>query len=963
MNYNNNFCSIIKNKENTLFENFYIFGLDYDLILSDYLYNVKNYSKENNKIFPVILNKFPSYINNNSYINDNVLIEHIFPNGFKIIEKIEKPKNEFFYFNLMSLNGKNIFFSCLLFYESLFQYYNFKKNYNENKIVEINIEEFNHNFTKNIIKNDKILNKSFDLEKSENIFLKENILKYIFIPKVICLSSLFPYIFEKKYILKSIFKYSLKNNIKIPLETIIENFFKIPLPKNNILYSNQILFGQNNKLFIRKIFLNKNFIPSLPKINIIFEEFKIKNILEILKCIILEIPLLFFSENKYKLSIYINIFLSLIFPLEYVYPNVIILPKINYYLIEIKKCFVFGINQKYNKNFFKDFNLNIYNKYIKIVDLDNSCLTEIFNKNENIIKFKNLFNNNLNVNNNSNNNFQNNNYNYKYKINLIEHYTLKLEKKLKNFFDKNKKKEKKISNNKNNNNNIEYNYEFIENIYEIFLYYFVCILLNYTKFLYNDEKSVLEIIKKIKKNKFKIDEIFKINEFLNNIKNVDSNFYKCFFHTKIFKNFIKNKYLLNSAKLKIKYLIFDENIIYKRNKNIFYKKININFINSKFLSSNKITEINFYYENNNNNKINNNKKFFFPKLNFNKIEILFNNNEKEDNNNNFNISKINKIFSNYISIYSKDKLNNFIFDSKNYIFENEMINYIYLLWLYFFSLTFYYLDENEKIFRFFEMINNLSKLNYYSSKLFNYIFLSLYFYGNEFMLFKFLDFFPKSKNYIFYDYLTNKIKTEKKSLIKKFSISSTSLNFYSYENNINDEYILNLPNEENIKFVNKRIFNNNLNEIKFKEYFYCNKCKKKINIIDSISKLGKNKNNKYFFCLFCNSEINPFIIVDNKMKIEIYNSYYLYKICKNIFILYGIKLDIENFQKEFNNNFYNLIWYFSVFGLNYDFLLKYNDNNNLIKNNNEINNKNYDNLKNYIQKFVLIRENVNNFTI
>ena len=947
MNYNNNFCSIIKNKENTLFENFYIFGLDYDLILSDYLYNVKNYSKENNKIFPVILNKFPSYINNNSYINDNVLIEHIFPNGFKIIEKIEKPKNEFFYFNLMSLNGKNIFFSCLLFYESLFQYYNFKKNYNENKIVEINIEEFNHNFTKNIIKNDKILNKSFDLEKSENIFLKENILKYIFIPKVICLSSLFPYIFEKKYILKSIFKYSLKNNIKIPLETIIENFFKIPLPKNNILYSNQILFGQNNKLFIRKIFLNKNFIPSLPKINIIFEEFKIKNILEILKCIILEIPLLFFSENKYKLSIYINIFLSLIFPLEYIYPNVIILPKINYYLIEIKKCFVFGINQKYNKNFFKDFNLNIYNKYIKIVDLDNSCLTEIFNKNENIIKFKNLFNNNLNVNNNSNNNFQNNNYNYKYKINLIEHYTLKLEKKLKNFFDKNKKKEKKISNNKNNNNNIEYNYEFIENIYEIFLYYFVCILLNYTKFLYNDEKSVLEIIKKIKKNKFKIDEIFKINEFLNNIKNVDLNFYKCFLQTKIFKNFIKKKYLLNSAEIKIKYLIFDENIIYKKNKNIFYKKIDINFINNKFLSSNKTIEINFDFNNNNNYKINK-KNFFFPKLNFNKKEILINNNNEKEKND-FNILKINKIYSNYISIYSKEKLNNFIFDSKKYFFENEMLNYIYLLWLYFFSLTFYYLDEKEKIFRFFEMLNNLKKLNFFSSKIFNFIFLSLFYFGNEFMLIKFLDYF-KTKNYIFYDYLTNKLKTKKKSLIKKFSISSTRLNFISYENNVNEEFILNLPNNENIKFINKRIFNNNLNEINFKENFYCNKCKKQI----KLNETKINKKNKYFFCSFCNNEINSFIIVNNEIKIEIFNSYYLYKICKNLFFFYGLKLDIENFQKDFNVIFYNLIWYFSLFGLNYDILLKYNNNYNY--------NKNYNNLKNYIENFY-IKENVNNFTI
>ena len=284
-----------------------------------------------------------------------------------------------------------------------------------------------------------------------------------------------------------------------------------------------------------------------------------------------------------------------------------------------------------------------------------------------------------------------------------------------------------------------------------------------------------------------------------------------------------------------------------------------------------------------------------------------------------------------------------------------MLNYIYLLWLYFFSLTFYYLDEKEKIFRFFEMLNNLKKLNFFSSKIFNFIFLSLFYFGNEFMLIKFLDYF-QSKNYIFYDYLTNKLKTKKKSLIKKFTISSTRFNFYSYENNINEEYILNLPNNDNIKFINKRIFNDNLNEINFKENFYCNKCKKQIKLNENISKIKINKKNKYFFCPFCNNEIISFIIVNNKIKIEIFNSYYLYKMCKNLFFFYGLKLDIENFQKDFNVIFYNLIWYFSLFGLNYDILLKYNNNYN------NFYNKNYNNLKNYIENF-FIKENVNNFTI
>ena len=80
--------------------------------------------------------------------------------------------------------------------------------------------------------------------------------------------------------------------------------------------------------------------------------FQIDDIFEIIKWIILEVPILFFCENLKDLTYTIEGLVSLIYPFEYSYPVISILPEINYPFILFLKHFIFGINHKYTKDIF-----------------------------------------------------------------------------------------------------------------------------------------------------------------------------------------------------------------------------------------------------------------------------------------------------------------------------------------------------------------------------------------------------------------------------------------------------------------------------------------------------------------------------------------------------------------------------------------------------------------------------------
>ena len=135
---------------------------------------------------------------------------------------------------------------------------------------------------------------------------------------------------------------------------------------------NQIIFENSPPNKLLKPIIN---------FSLLMKFFKIEEIFEIIKYIILEEPILFFSNNIQYLTYTIEGLLSLIYPFEYHFPVVSVLPEENYCFINIYKCFIFGINQKYSDDIF----------VIKGINLDEQ-------KNVNIIIIENRFNNILNSN-------------------------------------------------------------------------------------------------------------------------------------------------------------------------------------------------------------------------------------------------------------------------------------------------------------------------------------------------------------------------------------------------------------------------------------------------------------------------------------------------------------------------------------------------------------------------------------
>lgn len=157
---------------------------------------------------------------------------------------------------------------------------------------------------------------------------------------------------------------NLKNNIN-PLDNTNQNGI------NNFPYNNTIInFPIYDPL---NCFMND--IYSSP-LSIIFSYFNEEEVIKIFKYIILEIPILFFSENVELLSQIIQGFLSLLQPFKYVLPHMTVLPFKFYGLINSESKFIFGIGEKYSPDFFKNNNI-LLDKSIIAINLLNSKKSKI----------------------------------------------------------------------------------------------------------------------------------------------------------------------------------------------------------------------------------------------------------------------------------------------------------------------------------------------------------------------------------------------------------------------------------------------------------------------------------------------------------------------------------------------------------------------------------------------------------
>ena len=667
LNISNSSSNIGEHKYN-LYQQFFIIGIEPKLMFN--INKVELKSVPEPYLSPKIISKFPQkelyYLN----IPDNIVAMHCFPHGIlnEIIDynelnyelKIKCQKS--FVFSLenqypeersCSLRTKRVYYSCLLFYENVENYHEClinRKNLFKSKLKDIDL---------------------FSEPKNKGLL----------IPKIICLSSFRPFFEQsitileslKKYVDNFLFNRITKGNFNIyPIEKIIEGLiYNLPaLPRSNFIlklnretfepsYNNKIENNssinnsKNENIFkidrysssssLRTINLSYNNDNNNINLNneIIFYEssfnqppkniinysilmryFRIKEVFEIIKFIILEEPILFFCEDIHLLTCIIEGLISLIYPFEYQYPIISILPEQNYSFISIFNHFIFGINHKFTDDIFQKKGISLdEKKYIIIIKIEKRFENIINTNDEDKLKYSVissiLSDNNrafLKIESNKMDNFENkediNNENEdkqeeKRNITLPMHYFEKCSKLLeKNTVDKYNNASSWIKNKKGLTLEEKENI-FNNEIRNTFIYFFSCILLRYQSFCIKYDKKI-EVIgmndsntnksnellnstlitnvnynsnlddkdfdffyerenileEKYLLNKLEINDIFNCKNFIedNDTPKLDRPFYKKLFETKIFFNFIKKKIFPNSIQDKLDILYFDNKV-------------------------------------------------------------------------------------------------------------------------------------------------------------------------------------------------------------------------------------------------------------------------------------------------------------------------------------------------------------------------------------------------------------------
>jgi hypothetical protein len=966
------------NKGNdTLFQTFYVFGIEpNDLDISDFK-NDSNYLETKFKELK-LLTKFPPRKNQSYEIEPNIIMNHCFPKGYKLVEssKDNNLQDEYFFFSLENVNrlnpeNKRIYYIAVIIYEPVNLYLNIKY---DNKIPSLPK------------KNSKPLNN-------------------IYIPKGFCLSMIKPFPFEAKNLMKELLDYFRGNQITLPMEKIIESIiYGIPKPLRAYFYisckkTNEFFPKQKQDIDFRMREFNQyNFSSYIYQL--IFT-FSLNDVLTIFKCLLFEIPILFFGKDKEILTNIVETFFHILHPLEFQYPYVSILPDNYCGLIETEKCFLFGINEslifdeKTNNQeptYFKDHLLNVENKLILICDIDNRKLykNEKLNNTFHVVYFndfgvypdKTNMNENIQLESKEINSYKD----YEdFEICLPQHITEKLSQEITQYLSQINKKDK--NNVEGINKNAKYSEAHNKKIGEDFFYNYIKRLFkNYFEYMYNDEENVkriitTEIMDKLESN-VNIENLFMINQYLHE-KKTDLEFYNKFFKTKIFKNFIIRHYL-NEERDKYDFLRFDEKLLEKKSKGFFKKKIKTEFSSSKvfefshiyqiksannfldselsFMRSHKSALLKDYYQiMGQYNKL---KYTIFPKLLY---DSKYFQKEYKPNvdlstgiigcmngyNNINNVMRTEKNPYNFFNIY-KNNIVRFFPDINKMDINNEVQNSLNKVWIYMFCLTFHYYDENEKRFRFEELMKFLIRVMDEKRELLSILLLTLYKYGDENMIIKVIETF-KNITYIEYCMLCNKFKGEWNKKMEKKKVDTTNINvniFYYREkipetegenpnkdNNISNKVV---SKEFSAKLIPKKIYTIKKNvyakKIAFEMNYKCPYCNT-LNITTNIAvNLVNKKKSELMLCQKCQKFLEPKIHVvsgNDKCEFSVFSPIKLLNIAREIAILYGEQIDLDELREKYTSFYWSCILYFYLNGFNFEMLLKKRTNDMVLNNKNK----------------------------
>jgi hypothetical protein len=215
-------------------------------------------------------------------------------------------------------------------------------------------------------------------ETNFSSFINNNNYRKYYIPKCICLISIYPFIIELTKILNSIYQYSQLDRVDIPLEKIINNLvLEVPKPPRG-LYS--IEYSLFDKTYILQNSRLNNLFFATVEFDKLFMRFKTEQILIIFQYLMLGIKIVFFSSKIEYLTPIIFSMLILVFPFKYPFPVVSVLPKESYNLIDNITPEILGVNEKFYHAFFTDNDIDITD-HLLVVDIDEQILIPLKPKN------------------------------------------------------------------------------------------------------------------------------------------------------------------------------------------------------------------------------------------------------------------------------------------------------------------------------------------------------------------------------------------------------------------------------------------------------------------------------------------------------------------------------------------------------------------------------------------------------
>ena len=941
------------------------------------------------QLSPKIINKFPSFKKKLIDIEDPI-ISYIFPLGFQIIEALNEPPKEKLYSllldnNTFSIVYPNKYVTCLLFYEPLIKYRIIYDKYNDTNMAISTLN--NSRITNKKLSNNTFLNVSMNIDNNidnnsnelfimngdississihNNISMVNNInditnihpvfkgsnipiselsqretkfssilksyntynhnitinqnykhLEKYYVPKCICLVSLYPFINDYKEILLELYKYSKLENVEIPLEKIINNLvLEVPIPPRG-LYTLEYTFLE------RKLLLKNSRINSLFHVNfefeILFMKFDVSQILAIIQYLLFGVMTVFFSSEIQYLTPIILSSLVLLFPFKYPFPIVSVLSKDSYYLLDNPTPQILGINEKYYPGFFKQNDIYINDKLL-VVDIDEQNLIQL----------------------------SDNNPKKQSKIpSFPKNLTNELSKKLKNYLSRNFNNKKDSS--------------FEITIRNFFLEFQAQLLINYPKYL---NSNIYE---------HPSEDAFNEKAFLKSVNKSDYDFYKTFIETQMFKDYIAKRMTPSDKDKKemSEVLFFEEKILEMKGEKdkIIYINSNIfNFTNktSKVPEVNKDLNENIleYYLNESNQK-----KLLLDGIIINNISNLYLNETSFLHSQNNSFIEKKSLSFNYILF---PKLNNdFFFEnetkqyflnlqlnddikklnarliSKSYlnrveIQTKEINNYIYLLWLKVWANSFHYHDKKEHKYRYLQMMKVFEKINQHDMSVLSHLFQSLIkSEANEDLIY-----------HLYIKIIQSKLSPTLEIFDTVKNMISKKLNRSGMPSSI--EISKFLSNKTKIEFTKDEVNKKNFRERTMKNiYDYytitekisivmdetCGNCQKNINFDNFQKNLNKiNDDIIWAKCPFCDTNYFPKIKIifgselnkNDKLKsnTSLVDEVALYSpetLQTNV--LDYSNIDIDTFKLNNNSIFWNLIWYFKLSGLPYDFILPYTEN-------------------------------------